>query len=193
MNDEKVIEFNEFFIKEYQYLMGFSKSINPQSDYESLLHDCYLRCRDRIEINGYEGTNYMNFMRVTIMNTFKSNYRNLKKRQIIDIENQNYYNTIEDILLQKEEQQEQEIEAIHQNEYLTTMIYEYVDNFYNQKENYIFKTYFILKHRHLNYKQLAQATGYSITSVSNVIKRIKKDLRKNIYSYIITGYTESYG
>jgi hypothetical protein len=52
----------------------------------------------------------------------------------------------------------------------------------------IFKTYYVLKHKHLNYKQLALATNLSQTSVSNTIKTIKKDLRLNLLSYINTGY-----
>jgi len=187
MNEEKTKEFDEFFKENYKYLNEFSKSINPKNDYKSLVHDVYLRTRTRINEHGYDGHDYLNFTRVALMNLFKSNYRSEKKKTMINIENEDYYQTIEQILLQKEEQNEQENDRQNLNVYLTTMVYDYIDHYYNQKEVFIFRTYYLLKHKHLNYKQLAEATGYSITSVSNIIKKMKKDLRQNLKSYILNG------
>jgi RNA polymerase sigma factor (sigma-70 family) len=191
MNDEKINKFNEFYVNQYKYLLGFSRSINPQADYESLLHDCYLKCRDRIEKNGFDGLDYMNFVRVTIMNQYKSNYRNIKKKQLVDIEDPDYYNTIESVSLTKEIQQEQQNEIYNKNIYLNTIIFEYVDKNFTARDQFIFKTYYLLKHKHLNYKTLSEVTGYSITSVSNTIKRMKKAIRTDIMSYILTGNTNN--
>jgi RNA polymerase sigma factor (sigma-70 family) len=187
--DKELQLFDEFYVKEYKYLRTFSKSINPSADYESLLHDCYLKCRDRIEVNGYLGTDYLNFVRVTIINTYKSNYRAGKRKQMVDFEDPNYYNTIEDILSLKDQQEEQETEREHRNIYLNTIIFEYIETVYSPKEIFVFKTYYLLKHKHLNYKTLSEMTGYSITSVSNIIKKMKKDIRLNLISYIFSGQT----
>jgi RNA polymerase sigma factor (sigma-70 family) len=181
--------FDEFYVKEYKYLKSFARSINPSADYESLLHDCYIKCRDRIEVVGYQGSDYMNFVRVTIMNQYKSNYRLQKKRIFIDIENPDFYNNIEQTLLQQEHFQEQQKDTDQLNSYFNTMIYEYVQERYSPKEIFIFKTYYLLKHKHLNYKTLSTVTGFSMTSVSNTIKRMKKDLKENLMSYIYSGQT----
>jgi RNA polymerase sigma factor (sigma-70 family) len=187
VNDNKVNEFNQFYKKNYNYLVSFSKSIDPRNDYESLAHDAYIRCQDRILSNGYEGENFLNYTRVAIMNLYKSNYRKNKKLSKVDIEDPAFFSYIEDILQGKEDQQIRDDEKYHRDIYLTTMVYEYLEKYCLPKEVFIFKTYYLLKHRHLNYKQLAEATNYSLTTVSNVIKKVKKQLRYNIKSYIISG------
>lgn len=181
----KIEEFNEFFIKEYKYLLGFAKSINNKNDYESLLHNCYIKCHQRIKLNGYSGSTYMNFMRVTLMNTYKTNYRDTK--YTVNLESNDYIDEVEDMLLIKEEYEEQMKNYNDDITFLNTCAFEYVNKYFNEKENMVFKTYYILKHKHLNYKQLALATNYSITSVSNIIKKIKKELRINLMCYINKG------
>ena len=47
----------------------------------------------------------------------------------------------------------------------------------------------ILHHKKLTYKKLAEITGYSLNSVANIIKKIKKQLRRDIISYINSGVT----
>jgi RNA polymerase sigma factor (sigma-70 family) len=187
--NDKIREFDQFFCNNYKYLIGFSKSINPQADYESLTHDLYLRARNRIADNGFSGDTFLNYTRVGLMNLYKSHYRTTKKHQLIDIENPDYYNLTEEVLAMKEYQDIQQEEQNQTNTYLTSNVYEYLDRYATPKEQYIFKTYYLLKHHHINYKQLSEITGYSITSVSNIIKRLKKQLRRDLNSYIINGLT----
>ena len=189
----KVREFDEFFVKEYDYLVQFSRSIDPQSDFEGLLHDCYIRCKDRITVNGYSGLTFMNYMRVTLQNQYKSNYRLLQKRPQVNFDNENYYHTIEVNLQYKNDQEQQEKELQDKVSYVNTMVWSYISEHFNQKEQFVFRTYFLLKPKRINYKQLSEATGYSITTVSNIIKRMKIDIKLNLESYIngtiITGHT----
>ena len=175
MTGDTVLQFNNFFIQNYNYLLGFSRSIDVKNDYEDLLHNCYLKCHRRIALSGYSGTSFLNFIRITIINTYKTNYRD--KKHTVDFEGQNYNSMVEDILLNDFENELSRKQYINDVQFINTMIYEYVNKYFNEKENMIFKTYFLLKYKHLNYKQLADATGYSITSVSNTIKNIKKELK----------------
>lgn len=187
MHENEVEAFDRFFCKEYNYLKGFTKSINPQHHYADTLHDCYLRARNRIAENGFTGTTYLNYFRVTLMNYFKSQYRNKKQHQLIDIENPDYMGLTEQILAMKEEQEEQQKELDITNIYLTSNVYEFLNKYASAKEQFIFRSYFLLHKHHINYKELSRITGYSITSVSNIIKRLKKDLRRSIKCYIING------
>lgn len=180
----KVQEFDQFFSKEYSYLTSFAKSIDPKSDYESLLHDSYIRCKDRITVAGFTGRTFLNFTRVAIINGFKSNYRLQKKRVKVCLEDENYYHFIENHLQLKLDQEEQEQEYQAQISYINTMIYQYLDEKYDDKDRFIFKTYFLLKPKKINYKQLSEATGFSITGVSNTIKRMKADIKMNLQEYI---------
>ena len=182
MNKSK--EFDMFFVKEYDYLVQFSRSINPQSDFESLLHDTYIRCKDRITANGYSGLTFMNFMRVSLMNQYKSNYRLIQKRPQVHFDNENYYATIETNLQVKREQEQQEEDYQNQVEYLNTMVFSYINDNFDEREQFVFKTYYLLRNKKMNYKQLAAITGYSITAVSNIIKRMKLSIKLNLENYI---------
>lgn len=187
MNDEKVKEYDNFIVNNYNLLKGFCKSIDAKNDYENLMQTSYLKCRERIMINGYDGKDFLNYFRCTAMNTYKSEYRQKQKKQLIDIEDQCYYNTIEDSLQQQNEQDKQNEDIHNQISYIINGIYDYLDTYFDEKQIFVFKIYFLLKHKHLNYKQLSDATGYSITSVSNIIKKIKKELRINLITYLKTG------
>lgn len=186
MTGATIVElYDDFFCKSYQYLLGFAKSIDVKNDYESLLQDVFIVCRQRIMKSGFTGNTFLNYVRVTIMNKYKTSYRD--KRYTVDVFDDNFYNEIEDILLSEHEHQERKKEYDNEMVFLNTMAFDYVNKYFNEKENMIFKTYYVLKHKHLNYKQLSKATGYSQSSVSNTIKMIKKDLRMNLVSYINTG------
>ena len=190
----KLIEFNNFFLANYNMLLGFSKSIDVKNDYESLLHDCYLKCHKRIDLSGYSGNTYLNFMRVTITNTYKTQYRDRKHTVTLDT------NSTQNSVATNDWQGKAEIKLLEDYEYelwqkeydaemsfYNTMVFEYVNKYFDARDNMIFKTYYVLKHKHLNYKQLAAATNLSMTSVSNCIKHIKKSLRINLMCYLNTG------
>lgn len=184
--DTKIKEFDNFFVNNYKFLLNFTKSIDTRNDYESLLHDCYLKCHTRISISGYSGSTYLNYMRCTIMNTYKTSYRN--RKYTVDIEHPDYQEVVEERLLEDFEYHEQRKDYDNEMSFLNTMAFEYVNKYFSPRDNMIFKTYYVLKHRHLNYKQLAIATNLSQTSVSNCVKNVKKSLKENLVCYINTGY-----
>lgn len=182
---DKVKEFDKFFVDNYRYLLGFTRSIDVKNDYQNLLHDCYLKCKTRLLLSGFSGNSYMNYTRVTIMNQYKTNYRDCKRT--IDFHNEDYEEEIEDNLQLKEDFEQQSRQHDYEMVFLNTMIYDYVNKYFTPKENMIFRTYYVLKHKHINYKMLAEVTHYSQTSVSNVVKKIKKELRTNLMCYINSG------
>lgn len=186
---KEIQAFNQFFENNYRYLRNFCKSIDPKHHYEDTLHQCYLKAHDKIDKCGYDGDDFLNYFRVIIMNTFKGNYTQEKKYSFIDIEDPNFIPYIDNILLYNEDQEDQETELHHRNIYINSVIFEFLDKYCTQKEVFIFKSYFLLHHKKLTYKKLAEITGYSLNSVANIIKRIKKQLRKDLVSYINTGLT----
>lgn len=194
----KLHEFNNFFIKNYKYLLGFTRSIDVHNDYESLLHDCYIKCHKRIDLSGYSGNTYLNFVRVTIINTYKTKYRDRKDFVAIDTCGEDGYlhsdnrvqswnDKAEQRLLDEYEYDLLQKEYDAEMSFYNTMVYEYVNKYFSPKENMIFKTYYVLKHKHLNYKQLSEVTNLSQSSVSNTIKNIKKSLKHNLLCYLNTG------
>lgn len=190
----KIDEYNRFFVDNYKYLLGFAKSIDVSNDYESLLHDSYVQGEQRIRLSGYSGNTFLNFIRVIIMNRYKRNYRDTKHTvelntadYIANEYNENYSSEIEAKLQKEKYFEDQQKQYDYEMMYLNTMAYEYVNKYFSEKENMIFKTYYVLKHKHINYKILSDCTGYSITNVSKTIKKIKKSLKLNLLCYINTG------
>ena len=183
----QVQEFDRFFVDNYNYLLTFTKSIDPKNDYGSLLHTVYIRCRERIEKAGFSNTGYLNYTRCSLMNHYKTEFKKQKQKTNVNIDDPIYYQTIETTLQDQDyvDQQEKRVEG--ELSYIIAGLYEYLDKYYDSKHVFVFKTYYLLKHKHLNYKQLSDATGYSITAVSLIIKKIKKDLRKNLITFLKTG------
>ena len=193
-----LMEFNQFFALNYQYLKGFAYLIKRQEDAENLLHDAYLRCYKRIDLSGFSGQTFLNFIRVTMTNANRNHHRDSKDNVEFTLPDsyecddnlivtQDYSVEIENKLLQLEQDEQQQREYDNDVSYKHTMAFEYVDKYFTEKDKMVFKTYYVLKHKHLNYKQLALATNMSQSSVSNIIKHIKKVLRVNLMCYISTG------
>lgn len=185
MCDDKAKQFDNFFIQNYKLLMTFSKRLD-NNDYENLLHDVYLRCRDRVS-REYEGQEFLNFVRVSLMNYNKTIQKQKKKMQLVDINDQNYLPNIDQKLLQYEDFQEQENERQDNLSYIIANLYEYLEVYHNKRDVLIFKSYYLLKRKHLNYKELSDATGYSQGTVSTVIKKLKKSIRENLMIYCKIG------
>lgn len=190
-----LILFNQYFSEHYIYLRGFALLIKRQEDAENLLHDAYLRCYKRIELSGFSGSTFLNFIRVTMTNANKNSFRDSK--EIVPIESQECYNEteysgnydseVEQKLLSTAEDEEVQKQYDYEVNYKHTMAFQYVDQYFNEKEKMVFRTYYVLKHKHLNYKQLSLACNMSQSSVSNIIKNIKKSLRLNLECYIRNG------
>jgi len=190
MCDDKAKQFDYFFSKNYKLLLNYSKSIDRKSeDSQDLLHNVFLKCRNRIISSGYSGNDFLNFTRVSILNTYKTDYKNNKKITKVNIDDPNFYNYIDQYLGDKEIEVIKEKEIQDREVFLTAMIYEYLEKYVDERDRFIFKSYFLLKHRHINYQQLSECTGFSLSTVSNTIKRLKKQLKKDLKCYILGGLT----
>ena len=193
-HEDKIKLFDEFFVQEYDYLRGFTKSIDPYCEYQDILHECYCKCRDRISKVGFSGKTFLNFTRVTIINTFKSGYRFKQKHKRIHYDDINYTAHIEETLAHRQDMEEKDHQLEQHQSYLNTMVFSYIDERFSKREVFVFKTYFLLKHKKMNYKQLSLTTGYSTGTVSGIIKRMKSDIRLNLEDYVygrtFTGNTE---
>ena len=196
-----LLAFNDFFAKEYAYLLGYA--LLRKADYpEDLLHNAYLKCYKRIMLSGFSGQTFLNFIRVTITNANTNTYRDKKNNVEFlstseqaplgldegdvagQYNKQNFSEEIEQKLLQKDEDERIEADRQYDINFRHTMAFEYVNKYFNERDKMVFKTYYVLKYKHLNYKQLAKACNMSQSTVSNIIKHIKKELKENLRCYI---------
>lgn len=186
-NVDKANEFDKFFVKNYVGFQKFAKSFTKDKDYDhmSLLHDCYAKIKTKILRDGYVGDDFLNFTRLSISNSYKTYYKFKKKS--IDIDDEVYSIEAECKLLELEDYSEQSEMNINRASYINSQVFEYVDKYYTIQEQYLFKTYYILKGKQLTYEQLAIATGYSTLKIAKIIRKIKKDLQQNIEVFVKTG------
>lgn len=179
--NQNITEFNEFFQNNYAELHEYATQLNTSStyDYDDLLHRSYLKCYNAIQKGNYTGNTYSSYTYVTIKNTYLTMIRDSKTWY--DISTEEVQTLVENQLIEDSEIDRQEEILIMS--YLVNGLYEFVDKYYDERDSNLFRIYYKLNKK-INYKQLSQLSGYSITAVSNVIKKIKQDLQKN-YKYFI--------
>jgi RNA polymerase sigma factor (sigma-70 family) len=176
--------FDRFFAHNYQRLYTHALCYEKTEDRAiDLLHDTYLKIKTRIILSGFTTYRFITYCCTAITNTFYAQ-RKAKKNRLNyievedcfqDIENQNL-NTAEDWLENEEHHQ--------QTEKLTKQIFEFLGNRYNEKEIFIFTVYYLMSNERMTYQKISNQTGVNITTCSLVIKKIKKDLRENLFKYI---------
>lgn len=183
---DKVKEFDQFFIDNYSKLLMNANSITSHYDYSSdIVNDVYLKVRQRIELSGFTGTNYFGFCWMSIQNDWFVLCNRKKIRHFIDIDDHdNHFNDIEraeQYLLTEEEWNQKQEEYYQKIEFIVRILFNYIETNYNEKESYLFKTYFLLGE---TYKQLSVRTNYSQAYISNTIKPMKRDLRNNFTEFL---------
>lgn len=188
-------EFNNYFSKNYFYLLSYA-SLKNQREKEDILHDVFLKCYRTISLSGFSGHTFSNYIRRAIKNAATNKYRDNNVRNNVELEpsinytptefTDSYESEAEMKLLIKTEEEEQQKEYDYEVNFKHTMAFEYVNKYFSERDKMVFKTYYVLKYKHLNYKQLASATNMSQSTVSNIIKNIKKELKKNLECYLNT-------
>lgn len=181
-----VQDFDRFFVKKYEKLLNEAVSITQHYEYSNdMVNDAYLKVRQRIWLSGYTGTNFHGFVWQSISNEWKVLCNRKKIRHFIDIDDHdNHFNDIEhaeQYLLTEEEWNQKQEEYYQKIEYIVRILFNYIETKYNEKEAYLFKTYFLLGE---TYKQLSVRTKYSQAYISNTIKPIKKDLKNNFTQFL---------
>jgi RNA polymerase sigma factor (sigma-70 family) len=185
MNENKVKEFDKFFKENYKKILNDARSITKNDlYYEDIVNENYLKIRERILRNGFNG-NFYAYVWISIKNDFSTIKKTQGKRVMKDIDdydnNSSDIEKAEQILLQQQYWND-ENETYYQNiEFIVMKLFDFIETRYNEKQCYLFKTYFLLS---TNYKELSEITKYSQTYISNTIKPMKKDVKNNFINYL---------
>lgn len=185
-----VKDFDRFFETKYEKLLNEAVSITQHYDYSAdMVNDAYLKVRQRIWLSGFTGNNFHGFLWQSISNEWKVLCNRKKIRHFVDIDSSDnedgYYHSdrikAENVLLLEDEWNKQQEEYYQKIEFIVRILFNYIETHYNEKEAYLFKTYFLLGE---TYKELSIRTGYSQSYISNTIKPIKKKLKHNFIDYL---------
>ena len=181
--------FNNYFSNNYnglvKYTIMIGQSVNLIEKRErwakDILHDSYLKINNRLTMSGFTG-NLTGYTMITINNALISHYNKVVKTIPIEI-NTDSIDNIEDILLAQEQEHKERVVYQNEIEIISRNIFRYLSTRYNDKQKYIFRTYFLNKK--MTYKKVKKTTGYSLGFISETIKKIKQDLKYNFTHWMV--------
>ena len=110
---------------------------------EDLVNDIYLKNRRRFQSNDIFTAqtriemHLLNYISLSIHNENKTNRKNQKFKFEID-------HSVEEILLERHDNEEDEKLYHNQLEYITQKLFEYVKKNYSKEDNYVFTCYYLL-------------------------------------------------
>jgi RNA polymerase sigma factor (sigma-70 family) len=176
--------FDKFVQHNYPKLLTHAMVVTKNyEDASDLLHNVYIKIKQRIIESGYTTQRYITYFCTAISNTFFAE-RKAKKNRIGYVDIDECYLDLEKILEHNDESWQQQEEFHQEKEYLTKMIFKFLENKYNDKEIYIFKCYYLFYPERMTYQKLSDQTGVSITYCSKIIKEIKMDIHQNLFKFI---------
>lgn len=171
---EGQIKLNKFFIHQYGWLHNYCTLLN-KNNADEILHETFIKLSKRMK-KPFTG-NITGYTIISLNNTMKSL---LKNNNINDIEQ--HQKELEHFLQDRDVDNVDRINYLENIQYLSKNIFNYLEKYYSEKDVYIFKIYFLNKK--MTYKKVRTITDYSESTISNTIKVIKKDLKKNLIKYI---------
>lgn len=182
---DQVRDFDQFFTNKYNQLLNEAQSITKHYDYSSdIVNDTYLKVRRRIWLSGYTGTNFHSFCWRSIQNEWFVLTNRRKIRTFIDIDHEDHYGermeAEEQLLVEHEWNVMQEM-YYQRIERIVMILFNFIETHYSERDSYLFKTYFLCGD---TYKELSRRTGYSQTTISNVIKPMKKVLKTEFETFL---------
>jgi len=184
MNEDKVNEFDKYFNVNYIKIKRSAKTLMKHSeDYEDVLHNVFLTIRDRISRKGFEGNKYGGYIYISLMNEFKLAKNKEKKNITLDIDDEVIMNIAEWCILEDENSYQSHLNYVEENEYITKVLFEFIGKNFNEKECFIFRTYYLSKDK-MTYKRLADITKYEYSTLQQMIKEIKKKIRLEFIFYL---------
>ncbi len=178
--------FDSFYINNYNKLVFEARSITQHYDYhEDIVQDCYIKMRNRIGLSGFTSINFHGYLWLSIMNEWKVLCNRNKIRSFHSISDAELdvhtINHAEEKLQESNNFHDNQQQYYEQIEYIVMMLFKYVQIRYDDKQSYLFISYFLLND---TYRTLSERTGYSISYISSVIMPIKKDLKANFKTFL---------
>lgn len=163
-NQVKADLFKEWFGKTYTRLQ--TELINKDTYNEDILNDTFLRIYDKIRYGGLEIANYKAYFHRAFFTNFMQETINQSQGITTSLDN---HDKIDDA------ENDAELIAIKTN--LENDIFQYVYQKYSLHEFELFKMYMSLKPA-INYTELSNITNISLSRISEIISKIRKDVCK---------------
>ncbi|GHM98862.1 hypothetical protein WSM22_03520 [Cytophagales bacterium WSM2-2] len=153
-------QFDHFYATNYTFL---KREVNKYAD-DDLLHDVYISLR--MKITGITITsNVMGYFLRSLKNSFINSLN--KQPVLVDIEQVTHY----------EDDFSNNQEYYNQLDNYSRYLFRFVEQRYNEKQQHVYKSYYLTEKA--TYKEIAERTGYSYSTVEQYVQKINRDIKSN--------------
>jgi len=164
-NQVKADKFKTWFGSTYSRLQ--TELINKDTYDEDILNDTFLRIYDKIRFGGLEIASYKAYFHRAFFTNFIQVAINESKGITTPIG-----------LFDKEDDSNYDFELVDNKDRLVEDVFNYVYQNYSLRDFELFKMYINLKPE-INYAQLSHITNVSLSRISEIISKIRKDIKLN--------------
>lgn len=176
-----VDRFNNFYSGYYKKLLAWSKRHKIPED---TLHDSYILIHDRIARVGFTGNSFITYVKLSAKNLHINNSKKSSKVHFIDVFDEDWVNTIEDVLTELDNDNTNRL--IYQDELLffSKMLFKFIDyKGYDEEWKFVFKTYFLMSGR-MTYLKLTEMTDVNKNKCTKIITQMKADIKSELLNWI---------
>jgi len=174
--------YNQWFTENYTGLRKYCKKYHIEED---LLNDVYCNIHNRIIRSGFTESFYMTYVKRSLRNLQINEGKKLNGKFYVDIENEDYTNTVENTLQERKEEEEDTLEFRKDMMKLSKNLFYYITNVqkYTDEELFVFRCYYLMQGR-MTYKKLNVMTGLDKSKCTRIIKTFKKDIKNNFINWL---------
>lgn len=180
MNENDLKRFDDWYSDNYNNLQ---KYCNKYKIDEDLINDVYVNCHNRIERSGFTESYFTTYVKRSLQNLYINEKKKYNNKHFIDFDCEDYTNTIEDVLLDKDETEKDTQQYREEVLYFSKMVFLYIERNYNEQYQFIFRCYYLMPDR-FTYAKLNKMTGYNKNLCTKVIRTMKNDIKNNFINWL---------
>lgn len=182
IHQDDVKRFNAWFTDNYELLNKHCIRYSIETD---TLHECYYNIQQRIVNSGYTGNQYITFVKRSLRNYEINEKKKNNKKYFIEIENQDYCNTIENTLKERDCDEKDTLKYREDLLYFSKMLFKYIETVkkYDEEWQFVFRCYYLTPKR-FTYAKLTKMTGINKNKCTKIIQTMKADIRDNFIEWL---------
>lgn len=181
-HEQEIRQFDTWISSHYECLQSYCNKYHIPED---ILNNAYIKMKDRIVRSGYTSTQYMTYVKTTIGNLQKNEQKKWNNKFFVDVEDEDFENTIEDKLLNDDEDEKATQQYREDVMYFSMMLFKYImyEKKYDDEWQFVFRSYYLMPQR-FTYKKLTAATGYNKNHCTKIIQTMKSDIKENFINWL---------
>jgi len=174
-------QFGHFLSNQYSELVRKSYAICQHSEHSvDLLNGAIERTIERIRKSGFtDTTKFGGYILQSVKHDFHREERKCTKRHFVSADD--YQWEVEQMMKANDHNSQHHH---FETELVTKYLFQYLERFYPAKHATLFKVYYTTENN--TYRKIVQTqAGVTMSSVKNILSKMKQDVKRNLIKYII--------